>query len=161
MKKVNLVYGPESEVRTGFLNINPMAMEDTDDVKMCDVKNLDPFICDAEVTEMVAIGVVDYMPLPEITTILDHWIKKLRIGGKITLSGVDAYSVAKSFTEYRINIDTFNQLMLGTQTTPNEHKANVLTMASLVTYLEGYHGLKILQKRYDEYYYVVTAERTQ
>lgn len=159
--KVNLVYGPESQVQTGFLNLSPMVEEENDIVKMCDIRNLDQYVCDAEVMELVAHGVIDYIPLPEVTNVIDHWIKKLRIGGKITVSGVDAYSVAKSFTEYRIDIDTFNQLLLGQQGYPHEHKSNVLTMASLTKYLEQVHGLQIINKRYDNYMYIVNAERTE
>lgn len=159
--KVNLVYGPESQVQTGFLNLSPMVEEENDIVKMCDIRNLDQYVCDAEVMELVAHGVVDYIPLPEVTSVIDHWVSKLRIGGRLTISGIDAYIVAKSFIEYRIDIDTFNQLILGRQDLPHEHRFSVLTMNSLVHYLKDYHRLKVINKRYDGYMCIINAERIE
>jgi hypothetical protein len=157
--RVNLIYGPSSEPKTGYLNIHPFAEQEDETTKMCDVRNLDLHVCDAEVTDLVAVDVVDYIPLPEITDVIDHWVSKLRIGGKMTIGAVDAYSVAKAFAEYQIDLDAFNQLILGAQTSPGDHKSNVLTMASLVNYLELKHNLTIIHKRYDGFAYLVTAER--
>ncbi len=159
--RVNIQYGSQHEAMTGYLNLNPFATEETEHVKMCDPRNLNQFICDAEAVEILALDVVDYIPLPQITDTIDHWVSKLRIGGKITIGAIDAYSVASAFAEYQIDLDMFNQLILGPQTEPNQHKSNVLTMASLIHYLETKHELKITQKRYDNFAYLVTAERIE
>jgi hypothetical protein len=134
-------------------------MEETDDVKIGDIKNLDPFVNDAEATEIIATDVIDYLPLNDMNTIIDHWVSKLRRGGKIVIGGIDLFQVCKAFTQYDINVETANKLLHGLQDQPHLLKRLTLTLTGLRNYLRDKHGLKILKTRYAGYSMIVEAQR--
>lgn len=157
--KVNLLYGVIGKVQTGYLNIYPFAEEETEHVQMGDIQNLDQFVCDAEATEIIAIDVLDYVELPKITNVLDHWSSKLRKGGKLILGCTDGYIAAKAFADYKISVEEFNIIIHGSQEMPHLIKRVSLTMAGLTKYLETVHNLKVIKKRYDGYGLIIEAER--
>lgn len=140
--KINLIMG-DGPSKTGYKNVR-------------NVQNLDMAACDAEVTEILAIDVIDYIPINETNKTLDHWVSKLRMGGKLIVGGVDAFSVAKAFSVYQISIDEYNELVHG----GDKPRLVSLTMGGLISYFEQKHGLKIIKKRYDGFSYLIEVERT-
>lgn len=131
------------EQKTGYENLG-------------DVRNLDSTVCDAEAIEILALDIIDYIPINETNKVLDHWVSKLRMGGKMIVGGVDAFSVAKAFSSYQISIDEYNELVHGV----DKPRLVSLTMGGLTSYFEQKHGLKIIKKRYDGFSYLIEVERT-
>ena len=131
------------EQKTGYENLG-------------DVRNLDSTVCDAEAVEILALDIIDYIPINETNKTLDHWISKLRMGGRLIIGGVDAFSVAKAFSSYQIDIHEYNELVHGT----NKQRLVSLTMGGLVDYFEKKHELKVIKKRYDRFSYLIEVERT-
>lgn len=129
------------EQKTGYENLS-------------DVRNLE--LCDAEATEILALDVIDHISVAEVNVTLDHWVSKLRMGGKLIVGGVDAFSVAKAFSVYQISIDEYNELVHG----GDKPRLVSLTMGGLTSYFEQKHGLKIIKKRYDGFSYLIEVERT-
>jgi hypothetical protein len=156
--KVNLIYG-EGDVLSGYLNLHPFAMQDTEDVKIADIKKLDRWIADAQATEIIATDVIDYLTLYEVPKVIAHWAKKLRHGGKIVIGGTDMNEVARGFVNGDINLETTNKLLHGQQTQPHLKKLVNLTGIGLAQFLTQDAGLKILKVRSAGYNYVVEAER--
>jgi len=156
--KINLLYG-EGDVLTGYTNLHPFAKEETEHLRIADVKNLDRFVENAEATEIIATDVIDYLMLHEIDTIIKHWITKLRIGGKIVLGGTDLHTVSKAFANYTIDVDAINMLLHGSQTEPHLVKRVNLTLTGLCTFLNEACGLKIIKRRMAGYNYLVEAHR--
>lgn len=139
--KINLTMGNDPP-KTGYENLT-------------DVRNLDSTVCDAEATEILALDVIDYIPIDKTNKTLDHWISKLRMGGKLIVGGVDAFSVAKAFSSYQIGINEYNELIHGV----NRLRLVSLTMGGLVDYFKTKHELKIIKKRYYEFSYFIEVER--
>ena len=155
--KINLLYG-HGDLLQSHINIHPFALEETDNLKIGDIRNLDRVVADAEATEIIAADVIDYLGLDDINPTIDHWIKKLRHQGTLIIGGCDSYDAAKALVQYEIDLETFNMLIHGTQDAPHLFKKTCLTLPGLVDYLEQ-HGLKIIKKRRNGLNYVVEAQR--
>jgi hypothetical protein len=155
--KLNLLYGHGDHLQE-YVNVNPFALEETDNVRIADVKQLDGIVEDAEATQIIASDVVDYLSLDEINPVLDHWISKMRHGATLWIGGCDSYDAAKALTQFEIDLETFNMLLHGTQDQPHLFKKTCLTLTGLCEYLED-KGLKIIKKRRNGLNYVVGARR--
>lgn len=155
--RINLIYG-EGEPKTGYLNLSPFCKQEDEYNKKCELDNLH-YLCDGEATEILAIDVVDYLSLTEVNSYIDHWVSKLRIGGKLIISGVDGFSVAKAFSSYQISIDEYNGLIHGSQTSPHLVRRTSLTLTGLEQYLVETHSLTLVHKRYDGFAFMIEVER--
>lgn len=141
--KLNLILN--GEPLTGYTNVDPYGFNNSDKV-VADLRNLDDVVDDAEAEEIIAEDVIDFLPLNDIESAINHWIKKLRHGGRIVIGGVDMYEVCKAFSSYSIDLATTNRILHGPQDKPyNERHAN-FTIIGLSDFLEE-RGLKILSKR--------------
>lgn len=117
--------------------------------------NFDKLVQDAEATEIIADDIIEYIPAEQAITVISYWMRKLRHGGKLILTGIDAYLVAKAFAEHMINVDEFNGLIHGNPT----NKCINLTTFGLVHFLTENFKAKILTKRIDGYSFVIEAQR--
>ena len=116
--KVNLLYG-EGDVLDTHLNINQFAKNpDGEKIIRDDISNIDKYVDDSELEELVAIDVIDYMSIKEAPQVIENWVRKIRIGGKIILGGSDLLEICKSFSEHKIDISEANSLIHGTQEKP-------------------------------------------
>jgi len=102
MKKINLIYG-SGDILDTHLNINPFE-ENPNNTSLVrdDISNLDKYADDAELDELSAVDVIDYLPLNSCEQSLSNWFKKIRIGGKIIIGGIDLFEVSKSFSQDRL-----------------------------------------------------------
>lgn len=158
--KVNLMYG-QGDVLHTHLNINPFAEEVVEGkIVRSDIKNLDRFLDDGELSELVALDVIDYLPIVEIERILQNWTNKLKHGGRIILGGTDLFEVAKSLSQYRLDIAEANRLLHGSQAKPFMLKRISFSAVGLSTFLTEKFGLQILKKRINNYEFVIEAQRT-
>jgi hypothetical protein len=158
--KVNLIYGRGDVLHT-HLNINPFA-EDVVEGKIvrADVKNLDKLVDTAEVDQLVALDVIDYLPITDIEKTLANWVSKLAHEGKIIIGGVDLYEVAKAMGQYKMDVSQANLLLHGEQTKPYLIKRISFTAIGLSDFLSGVFELKILKKRISQFNFIVEAQRT-
>lgn len=157
MTKINLVYGT-GEVYNGFLTLNPFLEQETDSIKRCDIKNLNNFVDDGEVEELIAINILEYFNANKIPEILSHWIKKVAINGKIIISVTNVYDVARCFVNGIINLETFNGLVHGTNEKPYMVRRSCLTSTLIENFLKS-AGLKIMKRKINNYNVVIEAVR--
>lgn len=155
--KINLLYGSGDVLHT-HLNLDPFTAEETDSLTRADVKNLNDFVDDAEAQEIIALDVIDYIPLMDINKVIEHWVTKLRHGGSLIIGGVDLFEVSKAFAQYRLDITQANQLIHGEQSKPYLVKRVNFSTIGLVDYLTSL-GLKIQKKRVNNFYMIVEAIR--
>lgn len=159
MEKVNLIYG-KGNVFDTHLNINPFAEEEIDNqIVRADIKNLDRYIDDGELDELLAYDVIDYIPITEAESCIANWIRKIKVGGKICIGGTDLIEVCKSFAQYRIDITLANELIHGSQEKPYLIKKINFTCLGMAEYLESYFGLHITKKNVNNYQMLVEAVR--
>ncbi len=155
--KINLTLAEDSP-RSGFKNIDPYAPLGHPLRTIGDVANLDEYCEDAECEELVALDVIDYMPALQLDNILSHWLKKIRHGGTIAIGGIDMREVSRAFVSQKLSLEDANLLFYGAQRAPWQYRKSTLTLQKVIDLLES-KGLKILQKRINEYSYMVKAER--
>lgn len=155
--KLNLLLNSKN-VRSGFVNVDPLASPDEADKVRADVCNLDAVAEDAEVDELVATDVIDYLPARQLDDIVDNWIRKIRHGGTIVVGGVDVREVARGVVNQELDLESANRLLYGFQDAPWEYRKAALTVQKLIDVFAS-RGFKILHKRLENYYYQVKAER--
>ena len=156
--KVNLLY-TEVEPRPGYLNINPFATNETDELKIGEVFNLDEWVDDSEAMEIIANDVIDYLPANIVMNTLEYWVRKLRHGGHLIVGGTDLYEVCKGFTTYALDVQQVNAYLHGEHAyNPNFIKKITLTALGLSNFLAT-KGLHIVKKRITGYHFIVEAKR--
>ncbi len=159
MDKMNLIYG-EGDVFHTHLNINPFA-ENADGkiVVRDDVSNLDKYADDSELTELIAVDVIDFIPANKTSEVIDNWVKKIRIGGKIVIGGVDLLEVCKCLSQYKIDISDANALIHGQQNKPYMLRKVNFTAIGISEYLKDRFGFEIISKNINNFKMSVEARR--
>lgn len=139
----------------GYTNISPMGGEEK---FICNPKNLEGLVEDAQCTEIIAEDILDYIASNDILNFLTYYVKKLRHKGKLIIGGTDLYSLCKAVVTKNLNVLLTNHLLHGEQTHPWDFKYGQISLDDLVDLLKSL-GLKILKKRVNGYKMVVEAER--
>jgi len=154
--KINLMWGRGNPL-SGYLNVDPH-IYGVDGVSTGDVTNLDGYVNDSEATEILALDILDFLPLGIAGKALHNWVQKLRHGGKIVVGGTDIGLVCMMFSKKELDLTELNKIVHGEQTKGWDFKASHLSMPELVELLEGL-GLKILKKRHSKFQMSVEAQR--
>jgi hypothetical protein len=157
MVKINLVL-PGGDARGGYVNIDPYVDPGDKDRVGGSISNLDGVAEDAEVIDLIALDVVDFLPTPDVGGVLSHWVGKIRHGGTITVGGVDIREVAKSLMSQQITAGEADVLLHGAQRAPWEYRKSSSTLQAMISALQGY-GFRIERKFVRDYHYYVTARR--
>ena len=152
--KIRITVG-EQEKLNGYLNIDPITKFDGLAV---DIRNLDEVVSDAECTEIISEDVIDFLEKEESMISLSHWIKKLRHGGKIIVTSVDAREVSRSFYRKEIDIEIFNKAMHGNFLEPWDVRLSHSTLEELSSFFES-QDLKVTKKRINGIKLIVEAQR--
>lgn len=140
--KVNLIMG--GKAMSGYLNIDPHGFGEDNKV-IGEINNLDEYVGDAEATEILALDIINYLPIEEVEEVISNWISKLRHGGKIVIGGKDILSVSKIFAQGAINLVTVNKEIFGENDVLNKRKSHITLR--YISELLKVKGLKILKKR--------------
>ena len=154
--KLNLLWGTGHPL-SGYVNIDPHSYN-KEGIVNGDVTKLDEFVEDSEATEILAMDIIDFIPYSIITATVSHWVKKIRLGGKIVIGGIEIYEISKIFAQQGIGIEEFLIAAYGHQSNPWEFKASHMTLQDLESLLTQ-HGLKILKKRINGFKMSVEAQR--
>ena len=122
------------------------------------VKTLDPFVINAECTEILALGIINYIEVEKIPAFLQHVVSKMRHGGKLTLTGKDIFHFAKLVMTQPGNIGLVevNQMIYGpANQRPYASQVHVNYIADILQQL----GLKIDRKSLDDGDFIIEATR--
>ena len=152
--KIRITVG-EQEKLNGYLNIDPITKFDG---LAADIRNLDEVVSDAECTEIISEDVIDFLEKEESMISLSHWIKKLRHGGKIIVTSVDAREVSRSFYRKEIDIEIFNKAVHGNFSEPWDVRLSHSTLEELSRFFES-QNLKVTKKRINGIKLIVEAQR--
>ena len=152
--KIRITVG-ETEKLNGYINIDPITKFDELAV---DIRNIDEVVSDAECTEIISEGVIDFLEKEESMKVLSHWIKKLRHGGRIVVTSIDAREVSRSFYKKEIDIEIFNKAMHGNFSEPWDVNLSHSTIEELSDFFES-QNLNVTKKRINGIKLIVEAER--
>ena len=152
--KIRITVG-EKDKLNGYINIDPITKFDNLSV---DVRDISEVASDSECFELISEDVIDYLEKEESINALSGWIKKIRRSGKIIVTSIDAYGVAKSFYRKEIDIKTFNNIIHGNFLSPWDVRLSHTTIEELSELFES-KGLKVTKKRINGIKLMVEAER--
>lgn len=147
--KLNLLWGDGPEYGESYTNINPFLQMETANCKRGNVQDLSRFADDGEVSELIALDVIDYLDTSKVVPVIEGWVKKLAHGGTIIIGGTDMYEVCRLFSHYKINLLQVNALLHGDGSKPYLIKKTQFTLKGLADLLAQL-GLKIMKKRLDQ-----------
>ncbi len=154
--KVNITCG--GHALTGYVNIDPLAKDEPNKIA-ADFGNLDSLIHDAEAIEILATEVLQYIPFNSIPKVLENWVKKLRINGKISVGGYDVTEACKSYANQTCSLEDLNVLLYGNPEIPIA-TSSAISMPYIKDILQKF-GLKILKQRKSGHHIIVEAERQE
>jgi len=152
--KIRITVGAKEKLN-GYLNVDPISK--FDDLSV-DIRNLDDVVSDAECTEIISEGVIDFLSREDFVLSINNWVKKMRHGGKIIIISIDALETAKSLFRNKINIETFNNLIHGGFSAGWDVFLSHTTLEELSGLLESL-GLTITKKRINGLNLIVEAKR--
>jgi hypothetical protein len=155
--KVNLLIGG-TDIRNGWTNIDMLAGPSETDRMNGDVGCLDSNVDDAEAAEIVALDIIDFLPVPLVFDALDNWAKKLRHSGTLTIGGVDLREVAKAVSVQQIGINDANAVLYGDHNEPYKYRKSAFTLQYVIQLLQ-LRGLETVSKQIKNLRYCVTVRR--
>jgi hypothetical protein len=150
--KINLIL--DGHPLSGYKNIDPHGYGD-EAKTVGDLENLHDIVEDAEATEILALDIIDFLPLNSVEPAISHWISKLRHGGKIAIGGKDLWQISKASYQKILGLAEANEVIHGTQERP---RISHLTIDILIEILEK-QGLQIIKKRINKFDMTVEAQR--
>jgi hypothetical protein len=151
--KINLTLESSSS-RSGYVNINPLASPDDPNFIRANVNELSIYVDDGEAEEIVALDLIDFVPIQEKENIVRHWLSKLALDGTLTIGGNDLGQITKAYTFNQLDLNQAAELLYGSQIP----RSGLVTCAQMRVILEG-GGLKIVEARLNNFSYYVKAQR--
>jgi hypothetical protein len=155
--KIQLLLADNSP-RSDFTNIDPFAPPGDLLRKQGNFANLTEFVDDAECEELVALDIIDFLSIASRQVVLDHWITKIRHGGIITIGGLDIVDITRAVSTQQISIGQANLYIYGQQSAPWQHRYSSVDVKTMILTLQE-KGLRILKRRTNNFFYMITAER--
>lgn len=120
--------------------------------------DIDQIAEDSQCEEILALNVIDYISVANLDATVQLWVKKLRHGGIIKISGTDLFLVAKAIDNKSMDISTANLHLYGSQETEDDFKLCCLEAGQIKLTLQSL-GLKVVKIRYNDPNYLIEAER--
>lgn len=95
---------------------------------------------DGSINNILLQDILDYMPYDKVIPLVELCIKKLAIGGTISLQGVDLKQLASSITFNEIGLDIAKKILYN-------NKQSIHTMEDIIKILSAI-GCNITSKKY-------------
>ena len=114
--KLNLGCGTDIREQ-GYINIDlkPSAQYPSDVYQQGDVQSLDWLCEDQTVEEILALNVLNYVPIAQVSTTIRNWAHKLIVDGVLKIATPDIYALAKIFANNQLSTRDFVVSIFGTQ----------------------------------------------
>lgn len=103
------------------------------------VDNLDEFIDDGEIEELVADNCLTKFTLEEFDAIVDNWTRKLCVGGILSIWDIDIKILSKLFIKDILNLIDYNKFFV-----VNKSGITILELEKMLRL----KGFKILEKQF-------------
>lgn len=129
----------ESEKIEGYTHLNLQTLQE-------DIKTIPDNSCES----IVAVKVLNRIPLQSIEGFIDLALSKLRLGGEINISGIEQKVLAKFILNGNISEEDFNTLLMFSN--------SMITRSDTVKLLEV-KGLKLKTSNMNGIEYDITATR--
>lgn len=154
--KIHLTTNSE-KILDNYLNLLPIVKQETDNVKQCDPLNLDKYVDNGECEEILIQDILACFPHNMIYYVLDKWLSKLSIGGKIIVVENDIDIIVNQYNNGMINSEEINKLLFGDKSI-GIAKTSCFSMFTVKDFFEN-KGLKIMKVKIDGTEVIVEAQR--
>lgn len=154
--KIHLTANSE-KILDNYLNLLPIVKMETSNTKQCDPLNLDPYVDNGEAEEILVQDILCCFPYSMTFAVVDRWLAKLKIGGKIIIIEEDVSILLNEYSCSRLNNEQINERLFGKP--EGLTKSSCISMFNIIDFLQS-KGLKILKKKIDNTIVVVEAQRT-
>jgi hypothetical protein len=153
--KINLTIN-NLVVMGDWVNVDPLCGDGTK--KNVPLDNLDEICDNGEVEVIRANMVLSFYSYRVTQSIINHWAKKLEIGGKLILIEKDADQIINAFKNRKIQVGDLNTLMLGEQNYPFQYCRSLTNLKQMTRYIEN-AGLKVTMTDFGNIYFTIEAIR--
>lgn len=155
---LNLIIGDQNKRVSNYINIDPLAQNETDTYRKGDISNLDWIAADGEVEHLIARNILSYFPTAALGQIIQNWLKKVKIGGTITIEDLDFESVCHALAENRINPNEAQELLWGKQSKQWDIRKTGISIFGVIDLVKKL-GFKISKNRFEGHNFVIVAQR--
>ena len=107
-------------------------------------------ISDSECTEIRANNIVDKFKASQLENNLVSLLKKVRLGGKVTLSGLDCNILSRQLISGKLDESSFSAIV---------ENSNSISSLKTVAHIIQSQGLKIETQKLSGYMYQIVATR--
>lgn len=106
----------------------------------------------ASCEEIIARDIIDTIPYNDVIPTILIFLSKVHRKGKITLGGRDLDAIFKAYKNQLLEVKDVNSLIFGSD------RLSISSVVDIINILES-NGFKILNKKRDNYFWSITAER--
>lgn len=155
--KLNLLIG--GAALNGYLNADQVFNGQSDRVQ-AELQDLDPIVDHNECEEVLALDILDFMPLSMRQKTLHGWMTKVAHGGTITLSCLDLNEFTRQVYNGNLH-DTYqvNQILFGPVTHTWSIRKSICTLSDTVQMIMSTGQFDVVSQRFSGVHYIVTAKR--
>lgn len=151
--------------KSGYCNIDPVPKMNGDaglTVKPIDFRVLDFFDIskDAECTEVLIDGAIDYVSSESLPSFIQYFCKKLRKYGEIHINGLDINELARYIYNDEISEESANQVLFGRQDSAWSFKNGCHSMRKVCNILSSL-GITITSKKINGFFYSISGKRDE
>lgn len=155
--KLNLFFG-EGQILSSHLNLSPLVENETDNLKRCDLRQLDMVVDNGEAEEIICTNILTHFPIEVVPYIIDNWLGKLAVGGKLIISDTDIEIVCDKYNSGNLNDADLNSILYGKADAPLTLKRSIFNSQILINFLKS-KGLHIIQQSIDGLTTTIIAQR--
>lgn len=156
--KTNLLIG--GKPLNGYLNIDVLAQPNHQDRVAGDITNLDAVVDNNECQELLAIDVIDFVPLQIRQQTLQNWSNKIAHGGIITVSAVDLVELARLISSGQLaDVVEINKSIFGIANNVWQIRKSYIPLQDTVQMLVQSGQFEIQSVHFKNFNYYITARR--
>ena len=147
--KINLECG--NDVIQGYKNLDENPIN-----KLCEKGNFRNIaVADASADEIRVGNALCKIHMSEIPGIVAHWKSKLKVGGRLYVTGFDADLLCTAASYSQIGLDEFNRIMFGE---PNSPHKGVYSIATMELFVQK-NGFKIIEQGLNGNQFFIECEK--
>lgn len=146
----------------GYLNIDPHPKQGTlgeyEQVVSDFRTGLDEFVEDSECTELLGVGVLNYVQADNMYDFINTLCRKIRNGGTLVIQGTDILQLSKRYVNGELDTVEFNRYLYGQGRGVWDFNMGMMTLGELESIIVDF-GLVVTSKTLNDFTYSISAER--
>lgn len=156
--KLNLIYDKADFLNT-HTNICPFNFIENPELVIGNTTNLDFIADNGEVSQIIALDTIEYIPHNKVYEVISNWVGKLKVSGQLILGFVELLELCNLYHRGNIKHEDFNYLMHGSQEKSYLIKLSSFSAPLLIENLTKQHTIKLYKHTLNGCDVTLTFER--